>query len=113
MALGNPLWCVKTTNFTVDDAGAPEPITATIRCREIRVAPADGSSSYKYRAPLATSDPANKYSGIETRITRPSPGQYNTGYYGDPGHFEVGDIAGYLETFAGVGAKTFQMEEFA
>lgn len=69
----------KTSTFTVDDAGQPEPITVTIRCRKIRVGPQDGASNYLFRAPNASSTAVKKYSGEVTEIVRPSPGQYAQG----------------------------------
>lgn len=107
-----PITQIKTSNFTVDDSGAPEPITTTIKCRRIVVKPADGASSYKFRSPLATSDAITRQAGTETVITRPAPGQYQQGLYGDPGYYDSDMTVGYLETLSGEGAKTFEMEEY-
>lgn len=102
---------VKTSTFTVDDSGNPEPITCTIACRKIRVSPQDGASSYWFRAPGSSNAAVKKFTGETTIIERPSPGQYQQGSYGDPGLYQIGDVVGYLETVSGLGAKTFQMEE--
>ena len=107
-----PITQVKTSNITIDDTGSPEPITTTIKCRKVVIRPQDGASSYKFRSPLATSDPVTKAAGIEQVIERPSPGQYQVGDYGDPGYFAIGTIVGYAETLSGTGSKTFDMEEY-
>lgn len=104
--------CAKTSTFTVDDTGDPEPITVTIECRKIIVGPVDGSSTYNFRAPMKSSSANRRTSGKETVIERPSPGQYQVGSYGDPGNYKPGDVVGFLETVSGVGSKTFQMQEY-
>lgn len=106
---GPPL---KTSTFTADDAGDPESVTATIRCRRVIIQPQNGSSNWKYRAPNASSTAVSKFSGKALEIIRPSPGQYQQTDLGDPGFYEIGDVICYVETFSGVGALTFQMEEF-
>lgn len=103
----------KTTTFVADDSGDPEPVTATIRCRRVKVEPVDGSSTFKSRGPLASSTAVTQFSGMALILERPSPGQYQQTDYGDPGFYEVGDIIAYIETPSGIGAKTFQMQEFA
>ena len=102
---------VKTITFSVDDVSA-NPYTVITKCRKIRIGPADGASTYDYRAPTSTDSAVRKFSGEVTIFERPSPGQYQVGDYGDPGHYKPGDVPGYFTLLAGLGTKTFQAEEF-
>lgn len=90
----------KTSQFTVDDIGNPEPVVITIRCTRIVIAPADGSSNYLYRAPSLASTPVPKNSGVPLEIKALFLHS-----------FAPGEIVCYVETASGVGAKTFNQEE--
>lgn len=100
---------IKTSTFTTDAIGSPEPVTTTIRCRKIVIAPADGASDYVFRAPNASSTAITKFAGASTVIERPSPGQYQVGSYGDTGYYEAGETVAYVESVSGT--ITISMEE--
>lgn len=70
------------------------------RCTRVVVEPADGSSSYLFRAPAIASTPISKTNGRSVEIRARFLGA-----------FGPGEIIGYVETASGLGAKTFNQEE--
>lgn len=87
---------LRTSVFTCDDQGDPEPVTITTPCTEVSIAPQDGVTTYRFRAPNKDSDGVLKYNGQETRIRVRS-------------FFYPSQVVGYIETLSG--SAVFQMEQ--
>ncbi len=92
-----------TRQMTVNDAGAPEEVQATIVCREIVIkedpTAAGWPRKFQVRTPLATSA-VNPVAEGGSWIFK-KPGQ----------HFQPGDVAGYVELLAAGGTTTFNVSE--
>ena len=89
-------WSCKTSTFTVNDVGDPEPVIATIDCREIVIGEDPSVSGwptigYKVTGTLAGSTAIEKAPGVTFKfistVNHPP--------------FKTGDIVGYVETLSG------------
>lgn len=82
----------KTTQFTVDNVGNPEAVTADQTCRKITIREqgAAGTTDYFVRAPTSTDAQYRKVAGESTVFEA----------YGN-NLFQQGDTVGYVETVSG------------
>ncbi len=80
---------IRTSIFTVDNIGNPEPVTADGPCQKItiREQAAAGTQNYSVYAPLMTSDPFTRVAGESHVFTAP---KYNM--------FQDGVIVAYVAT---------------
>ncbi len=90
----------RTSTFSVDNVGNPEPVTAQGPCRKIivREQGAAGTTDYFVRQPTNTSAQVRKVAG-ESTLFEAAPGNL----------FQTGQIVGYVETVTG--SVTFSQEE--
>ncbi len=90
----------KTFQFTVDNVGNPEPVTAQSVCKRIyiREQGAAGTTDYFVRQPGMT-DPQERKTAGEWTMFEAAPGNF----------FRPGDIVGYVETVTG--SVTFSQRE--
>lgn len=93
----------QTSTLTVNDAGNPETISASVVCRKITIGEDPSvanwpTGDYNVRKPLITDTPRRRTTGSTYVFERP-----------DGSYFDPGDVAGFVDFVSG--STTFFIDE--
>lgn len=97
---------MKTTTFTVNDLGDPEPVTATVPCSKIRIGEDPSVADW----PVVDYQICGDYQGsVYVQKAAGTMFEFNAPVIKDK-LFKIGDIAGYVRTVSG-SSTFFKIEE--